>query len=120
TEIVGLDGRGTAHIYADFTQWIAAQREIKETKPAATAAPKAAKPRDKSRKMSYQEQKEFDGMEARILAAEETVEARQREAETLTGGDHAKLQAAYQALHDAQEAVERLYHRWQELEAKKG
>jgi len=118
TELVGLDGRGNAHIYADFSQWIAAQRELKELKPA--AAPKAGKPRDKSRKLSYQEQREFDGMEERILTAEETVMARQQEADALAGGDHVRLQAAYQAVHDAQAEVDRLYHRWQELEAKRG
>src|SRR5581483_8553003 len=38
TEILGLDGQGGARLFADYAQWVAAQREMRE----ATAKPAAA------------------------------------------------------------------------------
>ena len=57
-------------------------------------------------------------MEAAILAAEEAVAARQAEVEGAATAGHAALAEACRALEDAQQAVERLYARWQELEAR--
>ncbi len=119
TDILGLDGDGGAHLFADFTQWAAAQRTRRETKAASSAkAPKA--PRTKARRLSYQEQNEWDKMEERILAAEETVTARQQEVEKAgRDADHVRLQECCRELQTAQELVEKLYERWQELEAKR-
>jgi ATP-binding cassette subfamily F protein uup len=86
---------------------------------AAVSTAKAAKaPREKARRLTYQEQREWDEMEERILAAEETVAARQREVEK-AGSDHVLLQKSCRELQAAQETVENLYHRWQELEVKR-
>ena len=117
TEILGLDGDGGAHIFADYTQWTAAQRDRAETKSKAAKSAKA--PREKVRKLSYKEQKEWDEIEARILVAEEAVQARQQEVEA-AGTDHVRLQTACVALQAAQVSVEKMYRRWQELEAKRG
>jgi ATP-binding cassette subfamily F protein uup len=60
-------------------------------------------------------------MEGRILAAEEAAAARQKDVETAGGGaDHVRLQESCKALETVQAEVERLYSRWQELEAKLG
>ena len=120
TEILGLDGQGSAHIFADYTQWMAAQRELNAAKAKPAGAPVAAKaPREKARRLSYQEQREWDGMEERILAAEAVVAAKQQEVEAMgRTGDHARLRECCQALEAAQATVEKLYERWQELEAK--
>ena len=59
-------------------------------------------------------------MEAAILAAEEAVAARQTEVERAAGAGHIALADACRALEDAQRAVERLFARWQELEARGG
>ena len=74
----------------------------------------------KPRKLSYREQQEWEGMEAAILAAEEVLAGRQGEVERAAAAGHAALADACHALEDAQAAVERLYRRWQELEAKRG
>jgi len=122
TEILGLNGQGEARIFSDFTQWTAAQRDGRETKTkTAAATAKAAKaPRDKARRLSYQEQREWDEMEARIMAAEDNVVTCQSAVETAgRGTDHVRLQKSCRELQAAQEAVEKMYERWQELEAKK-
>ena len=59
-------------------------------------------------------------MEAAILAAEETVAARQVEVEAASTAGHAKLNAACLALDDARGKVETLFARWEKLAAKRG
>jgi ATP-binding cassette subfamily F protein uup len=57
-------------------------------------------------------------MEAAILAAEEVVREREAEVERSATAGHAVLADACRALEEAQREVERLYARWQELEAR--
>ena len=59
-------------------------------------------------------------MEAAILAAEEVVVERQAAVERAATAGHVALADACRALEEAQQTVERLYARWQELEAKRG
>jgi ATP-binding cassette subfamily F protein uup len=120
TTFIGLDGRGNASTYASVSQWLAATAEPEPAKPAAKKeTPKAAAPAAK-KKLSFHEQREFDGMEAAIMAAEAEVTAREAAIGTVPPSDHAALTAACKALEAAQAAVEKLYARWQELEAKRG
>jgi ATP-binding cassette subfamily F protein uup len=70
--------------------------------------------------LSYREQQEWDGMEVAILAAEQTVVVRQAAVDRAAQAGHVALAEACHALEDAQREVERLYARWQELEAKRG
>ena len=119
TDILGLDGQGGTRMFADFTQWTNALRDSK-TKEIATVKAAARAPRPKAKRLSYQEQREWDEMEERIMAAEEMVHARQREVETAgTTADHMRVQECCRELQVAQEAVEWLYQRWAELEGKR-
>jgi ATP-binding cassette subfamily F protein uup len=125
TEVVGLDGRGGAAVYGSVGQWLSAyERAAAEAakppaRPVAPATPNPP-PAEKRRKLSYREQQEWEGMEAAITAAEEAVAARQGEVERAATAGHAALAEACRALDEAQRAVERLYGRWEELEAKRG
>ena len=122
TEIVGLDGRGDARIFADYAQWLAArdERRSQPKERAVRAAPEKAA-RERPKKLSYQEQREWEQMEAAILASEEAVMGCERDVEQAGAvNDHVRLQEACHALQDARTAVERLYARWAELEAKQG
>ena len=118
TEIVGLDGRGNAARYGSVAQWLTAVEEKTTTAPPPTepAKPKAP-PKEKARKLSFKEQREWEGMEAAILAAETAHAQRQAEVEQAATQGHAVLTKACQALEESQHVVERLYARWQELEA---
>jgi ATP-binding cassette subfamily F protein uup len=125
TEVIGLDGRGGASLYASVGQWLAAyERSAGESarpaKPAAPANPRPAPAAPQPRKLSYREQQELEGMEAAILAAEETVAARTADVEQAAAAGHVALADACRALEEAQREVERLYTRWQELEARRG
>ena len=59
-------------------------------------------------------------MEAAILAAEEAVAERTAAVERAATAGHVALAEACRALEEAQRAVEGLYARWQELEARRG
>ncbi len=118
TEVVGLDGVGGAPMFASLDQWLAAHERaaIEAAKP----AKEEPKPAAKLKKLSFKDQQELDGMEAVILAAEETVTKRQATVEKAATASHLILSDACKSLEEAQHAVERLYARWQELEAKRG
>lgn len=125
TELLALDGKGGAKIYADLSQWeraiVSAEQEEQAAKKAANkpqTAPTAAAPAKK--RLSWNEQKEFDAMEATIDTAEATVaDLQTKVADPSLAADHVKLHAAYDELAAAQRHVERLYERWAELEAKR-
>jgi ATP-binding cassette subfamily F protein uup len=74
----------------------------------------------KTRKLSWREQQELDGMEAAILAAEAAARQRETDVERAATAGHVVLADACRALEEAQREVERLYARWQELEALRG
>ncbi len=118
TVVIALDGRGGAETFADYAQWEAA-RTPDAPAPRAAGAPRPARERSRTKRLGYLEQREWDGMEQAILAAESTAEACRRAAEDpAIVSDPAALQARYAALESARAEVERLYARWAELEAK--
>jgi ATP-binding cassette subfamily F protein uup len=83
----------------------------------------AAKPRAKTpaKALSWAEQREWEGMEAVILAAEEalaTCETAASDPAIATRAD--ELAARCQALDEARSVVERLYERWAELDGRRG
>ena len=125
TEILALDGKGGANVYADLAQWERAQQEAREREAVAAAAPRksvAARPTPpsaKPKRLTWKEQREWEQMEAKILAAEEEVETFQaRVADPRVVADRNAMHDACEKLSDAQQRVTRLYDRWGELEAK--
>jgi ATP-binding cassette subfamily F protein uup len=89
--------------------------------PAATPAAPAAEPAGNRRRLSFKEQRELEGMEAAVEAAERAATtAEARLSEPGVAADHAKMATACKALETAQAAVSTLYARWQELESKRG
>jgi ATP-binding cassette subfamily F protein uup len=116
TVVIGLDGQDGG-VFADYSQWEASRNEQSAEKPVAKE-PRLPAPEDgPKRKLSYMEQREWDGTEAKILEAEQEVAQCQRELEA-AGSDVKRYTAAYEKLQVAQRRVEDLYARWAELEAK--
>ena len=119
TEVLALDGQGGTQFFADYSQW---QAERQSAAKAAKKPPgrtlRPAKP--KAKRLSYLEQREFDGLEEKVLEAETAAEeARQQAEDPELASDAARLQEACEALDEAQREVDRLYERWAELEAKR-
>lgn len=127
--LLAFDGDGGIESFADIFQWepwyeellARRRREGRERETAALEvatgpAATSAKPR---KKLGYMEQREFDGIEARILEAE--AEVSRLEASLADGevsSDFAKLQDLTEKLRSQQQTVESLYTRWQELSDK--
>ncbi len=126
TRILALDGRGGATYYADYFQWEqdrirAAGKTTRATGGGRSRAEAASAPPPISKRgrLTYRDQREWDQMEARILEAEERLEACRRAAEDpAVATDHETLRERHEALAAAEAAVEQLYARWAELEAK--
>src|SRR5712692_8397548 len=105
TIVIGLDAGGEAGVFADYSQWEASRgdRPVERAggkdrgRPGSTAGP--------TKKLSYIDQREWDGMEARILEAEQELAAWQREVEE-AASDAKRLPVAYQNLQEVQARVE--------------
>ncbi len=126
TMVLGLDGRGGAEAFADYLQWEEWQAESKQPARAeqdgsATAKPARAAETTAKKKLSYLEAREFATIEQRIAQAEETLQKKRAAAEDpAIATDAAKLLSAHAEMDEAQNAVDELYSRWAELEAKQG
>ena len=119
TAILALDGSGPVQRFADYDQWQAHRRAAETSKKAKTAGSTRAAPRTKAKRLAYLEQREFEGMEARVLAAEASVAEHKAQAEDpAIATDAEALHERMQALDDAQREVDRLYERWADLEAR--
>jgi len=126
--VIALDGSGRTERFADRAQWEAARRTPGAgTRAAAAAGAPAAAARDAAspttavRRLSYLEQREWEAMEEKILAAEaelETFQAAVADPVVATRAD--ALATRYRELQAAQERVDRLYERWAELETRGG
>jgi len=117
TSVLGLDGRGGAERFADYSQWEAwRQTPQPEVKP---AAPQEKRGPDSKKKLSYMEAREFATIEERITDAEEKL-ARERAVleDPAVAIDAGRLQQALFATEEAQTALDALYARWVELETK--
>ena len=98
--VLALNGDGTWGTFAEYAQWEqerARPTSKKEFAKQMTAAP----PVKKKVKLSYMDQREWDGLEAKIHQAEAAVAA-----------------ADYTQHQTLQAEVDRLYQRWTELEGK--
>ena len=115
TVVIGLDG-AEGGVFADYSQWEASRSEQTAEQPTAEE-PRPPSPERAKRKLGYLEQREWDAMEAKILAAEQELAACQRNLDA-SGSDAKRYMAAYEKLQAAQQRVEDLYTRWAELEAK--
>lgn len=119
--IFALDGQGGAKVYADYAQWEAAQNES-EPAPAAKSQPTkpaTVAPKAHSGRLNYKEQRELEQIEGVIQEREASVAELHKQIESpAVSSDHVKLRACCEQLDAAQNEINQLYARWDELEAK--
>jgi len=122
TIVLGLDGRGGAERFADYSQWEAWQavREQSAQNVSRVAVRVTAEPGTSSkRKLSYLEAREYASIEERVAEAEKIMEAKRTHAEDpAIASDATQLMTAHAELEAAQNDVNGLYARWAELEKK--
>ena len=121
TVVLGLDGNGTAEVFADYSQWESWQSERKaDTNPPArpVSSGPASSPR---KKLSYNEARQYASIEKNIAAAEALVQSKRAALESPSiASDGPKLLAAHSELEQAQKELDDLYEVWAELEQKVG
>lgn len=140
TIVLGLNGKGDAESFADYSQWERWQREnsrqsnagrarfdarsIPTTQASADTAseiPALAQKQSAKKKLSYLESREYSGIEQRIAEAEEVLRAKRAQMEDpAIASDGPRLLSAQAELEDAQKLLDALYQRWAELENKSG
>ena len=133
--VLGLDGKGNAERFADYSQWDLWQADQKAsatkasvvsgvTARSAAAGQPANAEQDAGtsagkKKLSYLDARDYATIESRIAAAEELLaetKAKLELPEVVT--DAKQLQTALAEVETSQNAVDALYARWAELEAK--
>jgi ATP-binding cassette subfamily F protein uup len=123
TIVLGLDGRGSAERFADYSQWEAWQAERlagmqSGAHTIARAATTESAPSSK-KKLSYLEAREYASIEERVAAAEQVLEAKRVAAEdSAIASDAERLMSTHAELEEVQQEVDELYARWAELEKK--
>ena len=119
TVVLGLDGQGAAERFADYSQWDLWQSERKQPKPkAAVPAPEPETP-SRKKKLSYLDTREYETIEARLNQAEQLLATKNTALHDPEVMKDAKLlEQTYREMQEAQKAVDQLYERWAELEAK--
>ena len=129
--VLGLDGRGNAELFADYLQWEAWRAEgggrraqsganggAARAGDSAVAAPSAG---GAKKKLSYMEQREWDGIDAKVAAAEAKLEAAQeRLGDEDVVMDPVKLTEALAELETANAEHDVVLARWMELSEKVG
>jgi ATP-binding cassette subfamily F protein uup len=130
--VLGLDGTGHTERFADYSQWDRWQAKQKQAsakaesgiaaRSAAAGQPANAEQdaaNSGKKKLSYLDARDYSTIESRIAAGEALLAEKQTVLElheVVT--DATRLQAALAEVEAAQNAVDALYARWAELEAK--
>src|SRR6202043_1917150 len=85
---LGLDGLGSAGLFADYSQWESWQEEREQSaRDGARTAARAAAPSDNAgqspgkKKLSYLEAREYDRIEQRVADAEHVLQAKRAQLE---------------------------------------
>jgi ATP-binding cassette subfamily F protein uup len=124
SDLLALDGKGGANLYADLSQWEAAQGKSSEptAKPPGKPAPPATKENKAPpglKRLNWNEQREWEQIEGKLSDAEAALEKAHREMDDpAVLADRNRLAAACALVEKTQLEVQRLYARWEELEAK--
>ena len=125
TVVLGLDGKGSAETFADYSQWEAWQAEGRESARASarsTTRSESSEARSPAKtRLSYLEAREYASIEERVAAAEERLQSKRDQLEDpAIASDGPRLLSAHAEMEEAQNQVDELYRRWAELEKKKG
>jgi ATP-binding cassette subfamily F protein uup len=119
TTLLALDGEGGTSYHADLAQWEASLRESRAAMPKVAREPAPARPKAPKKPLSWKEERELEGMEAAIGAAEARLaEATRALEDPKVASNAVEVERWYKTQTDAQAEADALYARWQELDAK--
>lgn len=118
-QIIGLGTGMEQKLFADYSQWeqaavaavVPSKKSEEVAKPTATSSATKEK-----KKLSYNEQRELDGIEKMIQTTENEIAELHLQAEDPSLAQNSqKVLELYEHLAQNQEKLDRLFHRWQDL-----
>jgi ABC transport system ATP-binding/permease protein len=123
-QVIGFDGNGGVSYYADYEQWLVdlkgGRKEAGELEKPIAERTVEKKNKNRAGKLSYMDQREYEQIEEKIQEAEKEYEGLQVLMDAPeTALDSQKLKTVWEDLQRAEQRVEQLYDRWDELEGKK-
>jgi ATP-binding cassette subfamily F protein uup len=124
--VLGLDGKGNTQLFADYSQWEewkGIEKGTTNTEQGTRGGEKKSAPAAAGgkKKLSYMEQREFDGIEAKVDAADARMAAAHDRLEDPAVTSNAEaLTAALAEMEAAQAEHDAVYERWAELTEKAG
>jgi ATP-binding cassette subfamily F protein uup len=131
TDLIGLHGDGCWGSYGSVAQWQEAETQRAETQrgKARLVEQQPASVKRKSKRqqtvrpkqagLTYHEKQEWGEMEERIFAAEAEMARLQAELnDPAVAADHERLHSTYESHRAAQQQLDNLFARWEELEQK--
>lgn len=115
---VGVDPE--KNLFDHTESWLQFRTQQRKDKPAKKPPPKKTPLPKKTSGLSYKEKRELETIEERIPELESHIELLTKKSEDpAVIRDHPKLQEVCDLLGQAQEELEKTFHRWEELEKKK-
>jgi ATP-binding cassette subfamily F protein uup len=110
-----LDGNGKVEFFADYHQWLKVKSSQLSTEVSSGDVPRSEKKTCQG--LSYEERKELHRIEQKIAKAEQVVGTlRQQLHDPEIMSDSECLAKLYAQLQEAENNVEQIYQRWEELE----
>ncbi len=123
TVVLGLDGKGSAESFADYSQWESWQADSKRNAKSGVNSSRVASSAEPTaqgkKKLSYLEAREYAVIEQQIADAEQVLQTKRAQLEDpAIASDGPRLVALHAEVEAAQKNRDTLYARWAELEKK--
>ncbi|WP_182200802.1 ABC-F family ATP-binding cassette domain-containing protein [Paraliobacillus salinarum] len=114
-QLITFTAPGTiSTFYGNYTEYMEDQELKQATKTKDVAKKVAQQPKPKRKKLSYNDQREWEGIEEEIVALEEQINDVQ-EAIIDSGSDSEKVQSLYEKQTELEAVLEQKMERWEEL-----
>ncbi|SDM50496.1 ABC-F family ATP-binding cassette domain-containing protein [Sediminibacillus halophilus] len=111
--LIAFEGQNDIHFfYGNYSDYLEEAKSHQQ--PKVNTAKQTASPRKKKKKLSYHEQKEWEGIEDKITELEEELETVKKEIEQ-AGSDLGKVQDLYTRQEQLEADLEQAMERWEEL-----
>jgi ABC transport system ATP-binding/permease protein len=119
TQILGLGSATSGEYFADYSQWestLVAAPEKKEAPKKREEIEVIENKPQKQVKLTFNEQRELDGMEKAIIGVEKTISDLQKQLENIS--DAKKSLELYHQLGDEQKKLDAYFERWEYLQSR--
>lgn len=113
--LIAFEGKGLIRpFFGNYTEYLETRREEKQQEERKIPSAKLEPRKERPKKLSYKDQKEWDGIEEKIAGLEERISAIQKEIEQ-AGSDIGRVQELFNEQQKVEADLEAAMERWEEL-----